>query len=208
MGVIISERNQNATPKAIRGPIIISRHGRPALNRSVGPKLSWQEYRDWWERYEQGSLAEDQAPPEKLTACVDGVDLVLSSERPRAIETAKWATGGRMPETNPIFNEAPLPPPRFATRKYLPKTWNVLARVFWLRGHRLEGEGVRDARARAAAAAAVLHDAAHGKSVYLAAHGWFNRMLRGPLKRLGWVCVYDGADKYWSYRIYEYRGKR
>ena len=208
MGVIISERNLKQTPEAKRGPIIISRHGRPALDRTVGPKLSWQEYRDWWERYEQGGLAEGQAPPEKLTSRVEGVDLVLSSARPRAIETAKWATGGRTPEPNAIFNEAPLPPPRFATRKYLPKTWNVLARIFWLRGHKLDGEGVHESRARATEAASVLHDAADGKSVYLAAHGWFNRMLRGPLKRLGWVCVYDGADKYWSYRVYEYRGKR
>ncbi|MEM9285861.1 MAG: hypothetical protein AAGA39_08255, partial [Pseudomonadota bacterium] len=34
-----------------------------------------------------------------------------------------------------------------------------------------------------------------------AAHGWFNRMLRRPLRKLGWVCVYDGGDKYWSYRV-------
>ncbi|MEM9055062.1 MAG: histidine phosphatase family protein [Pseudomonadota bacterium] len=193
--------------KPVRGPIIVSRHGRPALDRSSGPKLSWQEYRDWWERYEAGRLAEDQQPPEKLKAIVLDVDLVLSSVRPRAIETAKWATDGRVPEQHEIFNEAPLPPPRFKSRKYLPKTWNVLARTAWLRGHKLDGESVTEARARANMAARYLHDVAEGKSVYLAAHGWFNRMLRRPLRRLGWVCVYDGGDKYWSFRVYEYRGK-
>lgn len=208
MGVLISQVNQKETPKAARGPIIISRHGRPALDRSVGPKLSWQEYCDWWEQYEQGSLAKDQTPPEKLKTQVKDVNQVLSSVRPRAIETATLATNGRVPDTNPIFNEAPLPPPRFKTRKYLPKTWNVLARTAWLRGHQLDGENVQEARDRAKQAATVLHDAADGQSVYLAAHGWFNRMLRHPLKRLGWVCVYDGGDKYWSFRVYEYRGKR
>jgi broad specificity phosphatase PhoE len=89
----------------------------------------------------------------------------------------------------------------------LPKTWNVLARSVWLQGHKLDGEGVTEARARASDAAKVLHDTAAGQSVYLAAHGWFNRMLRRPLKRLGWVCVYDGGDKYWSFRVYEYRRK-
>ncbi|MEM9570830.1 MAG: histidine phosphatase family protein [Pseudomonadota bacterium] len=185
----------------------MSRHGRPALDRSAGPKLSWQEYRAWWESYEAGSLAKDQSPPQKLIDTVKGVDLVLSSVRPRAIETAEWATEGRTPTPNEVFNEAPLPPPRFKSRKYLPKTWNILARTFWLRGHALDGESVTQARGRAAEAAKVLHDAAAGQSVYLAAHGWFNRMLRRPLKRLGWVCVYDGGDKYWSYRVYEYRGK-
>lgn len=207
MGVIISNPGGRFRANNGRGPIIISRHGRPALDRTAGPKLSWQEYQDWWARYEDGSLAEDQTPSAKLKCAVAEVDIVLSSARPRAKETAKWATGGRSPEPNPIFNEAPLPPPRFKTRRFLPKTWNVLARSFWLRGHKLDDEGVLEARARAVEAANLLHDTASGKSVYLAAHGWFNRMLRRPLKRLGWVCVYDGGDKYWSFRVYEYRGK-
>lgn len=190
-----------------RGPIIVSRHGRPALNRSAGPKLNWKEYRDWWERYEAGSLAEDQSAPQKLKDAVAEIDLVLSSVRPRAIQTANWATDGRAPEQHAVFNEAPLPPPRFKTRRYLPKTWNILARTAWLRGHKLDGESVNEARERAKQAAQVLHEKAESQSVYLAAHGWFNRMLRRPLRKLGWVCVYDGGDKYWSYRIYEYRGK-
>lgn len=193
--------------QGIRGPIIVSRHGRPALDRSAGPKLDWVDYRDWWERYELGSLAEDQAPPESLMEAVADMSLVLSSARQRAIETARWATGGREPEAFPVFNEAPLPPPRLNNRYFLPKTWNILARMAWLQGHHLDGESVSEARERARKAALHLHQAAEGKSVYLAAHGWFNRMLRRPLKHLGWVCVRDGGDGYWSYRVYEYRGK-
>lgn len=207
MGAVIADRNEPNGSQQKRGPIIVSRHGRPALDRSAGPKLTWQDYVDWWERYEAGSLAADQKAPEKLKAAVKDVDLVLSSIRPRAIETANWATDGRESEPHAVFNEAPLPPPRFKNRTYLPKTWNILARTYWLRGHTLDGESVGEARARATEAAKVLHDAAEGKSVYLAAHGWFNRMLRRPLRRLGWVCVFDGGDKYWSYRVYEYRGK-
>ena len=198
---------ERKSQKRQRGPIIISRHGRPALDRSAGPKLDWETYRDWWERYEAGSLAEDQVAPEKLKAVVAEASIVLSSVRPRAIETAQRATDGRQPETHAVFNEAPLPPPRLKGRKYLPKTWNVLARMAWLRGHKLDGESVSEARDRAKEAAALLHASADGETVYLAAHGWFNRMLRRPLRRLGWVCVHDGGDKYWSYRIYEYRGR-
>lgn len=190
-----------------RGPIIVSRHGRPALNRAAGPKLTWQEYQDWWQRYEAGSLAADQDAPQTLKQAVQDAGLVLSSIRPRAIETAQWATDGREPEPHAVFNEAPLPPPRLNGRTFLPKTWNILARMVWLQGHSLDGESVDEARLRARAAAEHLHRAAEGQSVYLAAHGWFNRMLRRPLRRLGWVCVRDGGDKYWSYRVYEYRGK-
>jgi hypothetical protein len=32
-------------------------------------------------------------------------------------------------------------------------------------------------------------------------------MLRPELRRLGWTCVQDGGDSYWSFRVYEYRGR-
>lgn len=184
----------------------MSRHGRPALDRTAGPRLDWEEYRDWWNLYEIGSLDEDQTVPEELKTAVADAGIVLSSTAPRAIETATIASG-RSPEQDELFVEAPLPPPRFKKRKYLPKTWNVIARTVWLYGHSLDGESNRQARERAKAAAQRLHEAAEGQKVYLAAHGWFNRMLRPALNKLGWVCVRDGGDKYWSYRIYEYRGK-
>lgn len=192
--------------KSSRGPIIVSRHGRPALDRAAGPRLDWREYRDWWDRYEAGSLAPDQHVPGNLRDAVADADIILSSPAPRAIETARMASD-REPETDALFCEAPLPPPRFRNRKYLPKTWNVIARTAWLYGHSLDGESNRQARERAREAASRLHEVAAEGKVYLAAHGWFNRMLRPAMARLGWVCVRDGGDKYWSYRIYEYRGK-
>lgn len=192
--------------KLARGPVIVSRHGRPALDRRAGPRLDWREYRDWWDQYEAGSLAPDQEVPDALKSAVADASIVLSSPAPRAVETAIMASG-REPEKDPVFCEAPLPPPRFKNRKYLPKTWNVLARTAWLYGHSLDGESNRQARDRAKQAAQRLHEAAESGKVYLAAHGWFNRMLRPAMARLGWVCVRDGGDKYWSYRVYEYRGK-
>jgi len=196
-----------ASTKPIRGRIVIARHGRPALDRAAGPPLSWQEYVGWWEDYEASKLAPDQDVPSGLIEAVADVDLVLSSTRLRAIETARRATNGREPVQNPVFNEAPLPPPRLKNRAYLPKTWEVFARIMWLAGHTLGGESVQQARQRAREAAATLHESSKGKTVYLAAHGWFNRMIRRPLRKHGWVCVRDGADGYWSYRVYEYRGK-
>ncbi len=98
-----------------------------------------------------------------------------------------------------------MPPPRLAGLRYLPKTWNVLARAAWLRGHALDGESVSEARQRAERAAVRLHEAATAGKVYLAAHGWFNRMLRPELKALGWRCAQDHGDGYWCFRLYEFR---
>lgn len=187
------------------GPIVISRHGRPALDRRAGPRLSWKDYCGWWERYEAGGLAEGQSAPQRLRDEVGDADVVLSSERLRARETAAMAAPHLPAQAHALFNEAPLPPPKLPALRYLPKTWNVLARAAWLNGHSLDGESVREARARARAAAARLHaESSHGK-VYLAAHGWFNRMIRPELRELGWRCVEDHGDGYWCHRIYTYR---
>ena len=190
--------------KGQRGPIIISRHGKPALDRTAGPRLSWQEYRDWWERYEIGPLKEPQDAPDKLKSAVEDAVLVFASGRLRAQQTAAKAAPHLTAEYDQVFNEAPLPPPRLPGVKYLPKTWNILARAAWLNGHALDGESISQARIRATEAAARVHTAALEGKVYLAAHGWFNRMMRPELKKLGWKCTYDGGDAYWSHRTYEY----
>ncbi len=185
------------------GPIIISRHGKPALDRSAGPKLTWPEYKNWWARYEEGSLAEGQAAPEQLKGAVRDSAVVLSSTRPRAFETAQLAAPWATIEQSDLFIEANLPPPTWNGVRFLPKTWNILARAAWMQGHKLDGEGVKEAELRAEEAAAYLVERAQEGQVYLAAHGWFNRMLRPNLKKLGWRCRRDGGDSYWSYRVYE-----
>ncbi len=192
--------------KGARGPIIIARHGRPKLDRKAGPRLNWREYVDWWARYEAGGLAPDQSAPAELVELVSDAATVFASQRLRAQETAALAAPGRDQVVEGLFNEAPLPPPRFKRARYLPKTWNVLARAAWLNGHTLDTESITEARARASAAALRLHKEAEKGKVFLAAHGWFNRMLRPELKRLHWRCVEDKGDQYWRHRVYEYRG--
>ncbi len=187
------------------GRIIVVRHGRPVLNREEGPRLDWRDYRDWWSRYEQSPLADGQKCPDALIAEVRDDAVLFSSVRPRAMQTADRLARGREVMRDEVFNEAPLPPPRWRSR-YLPKTWNKIARVAWMMGHHDGDEHVRDAKARASKAAEKLIDkAGEGRDVVLAAHGWFNRMLRPELKKRGWMCVYDGGDRYWSYRIYQKR---
>ena len=193
---------------ATRGPIIIARHGKPALDRNAGPRLSWAEYIAWWSRYEDGSLEVGQEPPARLVCEVADAEILLSSPRPRAKETAAQARPDGEFLIDPLFIEAPLPPPRWKNARFLPKTWNVLARTAWSYGHAIDGsETISQSRQRAREAALRLHDHAARGKVFLAAHGWFNRMMRPELKKLGWVCTHDGGDKYWSYRKYEYRGR-
>lgn len=187
-----------------RGPIIVARHGRPALNRDLGPRLSWQEYIDWWAAYEAGALEEGQTAPQGLVDVAADADLYLTSSRLRAQQTMQKAAPGRVSEPFNVFDEAPLPPPRLNWLKLLPRNWNVLSRIVWIGGHSLDGESIREARARARVAAKQLHEQAAEGKVFLTAHGWFNRMLRRELRKLGWRCTHDGGDKYWAWRTYHF----
>lgn len=182
------------------GAITIARHGRPDADRTV--KIDWREYENWWKGYDDAGLAPGQTPPSCIVQAAKEAAVVFSSTLPRAIETARAAAPGRELVIDPDFVEAPLPPPQMSGL-LKPGTWGVYARIFWWFGAARGLETRKEAEFRAERAAEKLVLAAERGPVLLCAHGWFNRMLRPPLRRRGWKCVQDGGDTYWSCRRYE-----
>ena len=136
-------------------------------------------------------------------------DAIFVSTRTRAIETAGHVAGERDLTVDPVFIEAPLPPPAFpAWVKLSPRWWGVVSRIWWWAfDFHDEGEESRDlARARAVRAADILIERAErGEEVLVLAHGFFNAMIGHRLKRLGWRCTRDQGFKYWSSRRFEKR---
>jgi broad specificity phosphatase PhoE len=182
--------------------IIIARHGKPALSRKV--QLTWREYRKWWTQYDAGGLAEHQKIPKRLRRWTEKADVVISSSLLRAKESAALASG-REPDF--IFDElieAPLPSPHLGPLKFRPKTWGTWSRIVWFWGWPDGMESHGQARKRANKMADVLAEHAEGgKIVYVSAHGWFNRMLKGSLKKRGWKCKSQNGDLHWSHRRFE-----
>ena len=186
------------------GSIVIARHGQPDADRTL--KITWRQYIDWWANYDRVDLATGQTPPDKLVAYARDADVVFASTIPRAIRTAEAAAPGREIITDPVFVEAPLPPPHIPGKR-TPRHWGVVARIAWWFGAAGGGETRPEAEVRAEAAAATLTARAlRGENVLLCAHGWFNRMIRPVLLAQGWRCVEDGGDTYWSFRRYEKKG--
>jgi len=182
--------------------IIIARHGKPALSRKV--RLSWRQFRAWWDQYDEGGLAEGQMPPKKIQTLAQDADILISSSLRRARETAYLLRGQEADMVDEVFVEAALPPPHLPFLKLKPKTWGTLARICWFWGFPDDMENVHLARARASRAADILEGHAQGgKTVVLTAHGWFNRMIKTHLLRRGWVCVKDQGDLHWKFRRYE-----
>lgn len=186
------------------GRIITARHGRPDLSRDL--RISGKDYGDWWARYDASGLHPDERPPESLVALAKGAQTVLSSTLPRAIETASKATvGAREIPADPIFVEAPLPPPPVPFLKLRPGTWGVISRTFWFLGYSPGGiESHLEAWARVRKIATRLGDHAQHGDVLLCAHGYLNWMIDRHLLKAGWVRTdRDGGNHYWSWRIYE-----
>ncbi len=189
------------------GAVILARHGEPALSRKV--LLSAAEYREWWADYEMGGLAEGQTPPETLIRHAEAAGFIIASTRPRSVETARAVSCGRAFAEDPLFIEAPLPPPHWPKwLKMSPRVWGFTSRVWWwFLNHHDDQESRAEAQVRADEAARLLADlAAGGQDVLVVAHGFFNTMVGMALRRLGWRCVADGGFKYWSVRRFERAG--
>jgi broad specificity phosphatase PhoE len=152
---------------------------------------------------QQGVLADTTNTPAPDAAAKS--DVLYSSTLRRSIETAAAVAGARPVIQDPVFVEAPLPPPRIPGKRS-PDAWGVWSRAAWWMGDSKEMESREAAELRAEAAVATLTARAlRGETVMLLAHGWFNRMMRPVLRAQGWRCVRDGGDGYWSFRTYEKR---
>lgn len=182
------------------GTIVIARHGQPHADRSV--VIDRAGYREWWAGYDRAGLHPDERPPEKLVKLAERSDIIYASTLQRAIHTAQMVAGGREIITDPVFIEAPLPPPG-VWGKRRPGAWGVWARrvATWHARRRRElaagggprrsrgghPDGAGPARAKRAALRPRLvqpHDAPGPASPGLARSGGRWRL-------------------YWSYRRYE-----
>lgn len=182
--------------------IVLSRHGKPALSRRV--LLTSAQFRQWWQQYDAGGLARDQKAKPKTAHWAKRADIVISSTLRRAVETAHLASGDMPDKQMEELVEAALPSPPLGPVKLTPRIWGTLARIVWWCGYSSNMESVGQARERAKLAAQLLSEQAEGgKLVFVAAHGWFNRMIGSQLKREGWLCTQDQGDLHWCYRFYE-----
>jgi broad specificity phosphatase PhoE len=186
------------------GAILLARHGEPDIARKV--RLSADEYRAWWALYETRGLLAGQTPPQSLTDFAARAGVLISSTRPRAIETARAACGSRDYARDPLFVEAPLPPPRWPRWIRLsPRAWGFVSRCWWWFLNHHEGQETRaQATDRADRAASLLIGLAEeGQDVLVVAHGFFNGMVGEALRRRGWRCTEDQGFDYWRARRFE-----
>jgi broad specificity phosphatase PhoE len=199
---LTADLSKNHVPRP--GAIILARHGEPDILRRV--MLTAGGYRDYWSRYEELGIRPGQTPPPTLIDQTARAGAVISSIRNRSVESALALAGGREFLRDPLFVEAPLPPPNLPGFVRLsPKIWGFIARFWWwFFNHHEGGETRRQAEARAdEAAELVIEMASEGHDVVVLAHGFFNFMIGRALRRRGWRLTANQGWKYWSSRRFE-----
>lgn len=193
------------TPAIARaGAVILARHGEPDLSRRI--LLNAEGYRAWWGTYETRGLRQGQAAPADLKAVASNAGAIIASTRPRSMETAQAVCEGKAFARDPMFIEAPLPPPPFPGWVRLsPRLWGFISRFWWwFFNHHGQEESRAQAEQRAAEAARLVADMAReGQDVLVVAHGFFNTMIGLALKRDGWRCTEDQGFHYWRARRFE-----
>ena len=186
------------------GRIITARHGRPNLTRDL--TITAREYGDWWARYDASGLHPDEAAPPALIDLASRAATVLSSTLPRAVETARQVTkGAREVPADPIYVEAPLPPPPIPGLRLRPGQWGVVSRILWSLGYAPDGvESCGEAWKRVDRVIGRLEQHAARGDVLLCAHGFLNWMIDKRLRASGWRrAAREGGNHFWSWRIYE-----
>jgi len=204
MVALTADQHSQATDKAATpGAIILARHGEPGLSRKI--RFDAEGYRKWWAQYEEIGLREGQTPPLALAQMAEKAGIIIASTRRRSVETATAIAAGKAFSEDPLFIEAPLPPPRWPVWiKLSPRMWGFVARVWWWFFNHHEGQETRaQAQERANQAAAMVSEMAYnGQDVLIVAHGFFNTMIGEALKARGWRCTQDQGYRYWKARIF------
>jgi broad specificity phosphatase PhoE len=186
------------------GPIriVLIRHGQPAIDPA--PRTGHHGFRDYIDAYEASGLDPKSAPPEELQDLVGELAAVFTSGRKRAEESARVIAPKAELIADPLFAEAPLASPPIPLLRMKVTKWAVVSRVLWYAGFNPRIENYRRARRRASEAADILIARARKDgSAALVAHGYFNYLIGGTLRRRGFTQSGSHRARYWNAVVYE-----
>jgi len=171
----------------VNGPrVLLIRHGRSAFVHRDG-WVNADGLRRWRERYDAADIIEGDKPPKDVLIDVARADLVVASDLPRAVGSAKRLAPDREIVITPIMRETPQPIPAWMRWRLPAGAWHSLVALTWfwqiLRGTDATPEEI----ARAATAADWLTRQAreHG-TVAAVTHGVFRRLVGQKLVADGW----------------------
>lgn len=170
---------------AIGARIALVRHGQSAHVRA-----GWIDaagFRAWREAYEAAGIREDERAPAQLRRLASGADLVIASDAPRAVATARLLAPGREVVISPLLRELDLQGPSLGGLSLPLSAWAVAvgARTLLQTLRRRYPSAAESDRIRRAAV--WLEELATQHSLIVAVtHAMFRRRLSTRLVQMGW----------------------
>jgi len=179
--------------------IVLVRHGPPAAGpRGTWPAISGREIGAFVRKYNLLGTAAT-APPPQVSALAASCSCIMSSNLPRAIESAQLIARSQPIQIDAELREAALPETIGLSIRLPVAAWTTVARIVWWLNWASADESRSEARARASRVADRLSVAAHiHEGVLAVGHGIFNRLIARELKRRGWRARTILARSYWE----------
>jgi len=153
-------------------------------------------FRAWRAAYELAGIRDDEPVPAPLRALALRADLVLTSDAPRAVASARRLAPDREPVVSPLLRELDLEGPALLGLTLPLAAWAVAvgARAFALTLRRRYPAPPETDRLRAAAVwlDELAPSGARPVEILAVTHASFRRRLAGELESRGW-CAETGA---------------
>ena len=171
-------------------------------------RLTAVEFRAWVETYQRHGIASDSIPPDSLLVDARAAAVVVCSDLPRGVESARRLADGREVVASPLLREAgSAMPGNWLGLRLSTTTWDWGFHYLWLCGVRPVGESVQGARRRAREACTWLESLASEQGpVLVVAHWTINRFLAAELRRREWRGPRRSAGENWGLTRYEQDG--
>lgn len=178
--------------------LALVRHG-----RSSHVQAGWitaSGFEAWRRSYEAAGIRDDERVPDDLAQLVDPDTLVICSDAPRAVATARLLAPGREIITTPLLAELELAGPRWGGLRMPLVAWAVAVGARALVARLRRQYPSRAEATRIADAAALIHQLAmlHPR-VVVVTHASFRQLLGKRLARTGWrAASRHRSMKHWS----------
>lgn len=174
---------RESTPLAEIRRVMLVRHGRSAHEHD-GSWIDAASARRFEKRYDAAPIRTDATPPEALAALARMADLILASDLPRAVTSARTIAPDRDPIVSPLLRELSFDLPAWGPRLPL-SIWDGLHYLTWSARLML---GIESAEIRRARRAVEWLDSVTANAALSIAitHGGFRRLLAAQLLKRGW----------------------
>lgn len=179
--------------------ITLIRHGRPEFELVGSVRANELKY--MIHAYNLSGIVD--VPPEKAINLLDKHKVVICSDLPRSLDSAKLMGASDVYVSSALYQETKIPYFSYFPIKLSVNVWLVLLRSLWFLGFSKNGESLLAAKHRAREAAqSLIQLAEQFNSVLLVGHGFINYLIAKELRKNKWSGPKQPGKNYWQFSSY------